>query len=730
VPRARVTAAEPPSRDPATRIAELRRLVAHHAARYYQEDAPEIADADYDELVRELEALERAHPGLAGDRPAGPPVGAPPSPRFAPVRHEVAMMSLDNAFSPEELEAWGSRLRRLVAAALGSHAADPGGAGDEPHAVRLVCEPKIDGLAMSLRYEHGRLVQAATRGDGVTGEDVTDNVRTIRSVPHELALAGDDVPDVLEVRGEVYMARADFEELNRRQAEAGERLFANPRNSAAGSLRQKDPAVTATRPLSFWGYQLGAVDGGVAGPGGSALTTHAECLALIAGAGLPVNPEVAVVHGLEDAYAYCRSVEQRRHDLAYDIDGAVVKVDDLALQRALGATSRAPRWAIAYKFPPEERTTVLEEILVSIGRTGRATPFARLAPVVVAGSTVQLATLHNEDQVRAKDVRAGDTVVVRKAGDVIPEVVGPVLALRPATSVPWSFPRTCPACGGPLVRLEGESDTYCVNADCPAQRVQRLAHFASRSAMDIEGLGEQRVTQLVDAGLLADVADVYSLSVDAISPMEGFGELSAANLVAAVEASKSRGLARVLVGLSIRHVGPTIAALVSRAFGDLDALRAATPEELAAIDGVGPTIAASLSAFLSLEQNVAVIERLRAAGVVLASPAAPGAAPGAAGGATSAGDAGGGAPPRTLEGRSVVVTGTLEGFTREQAEAAIAFRGGKSPGSVSARTYALVAGAQPGGSKVAKAEAVGVPILDEDAFAHLLETGEVPAESP
>ncbi|MDA8290776.1 MAG: NAD-dependent DNA ligase LigA, partial [Actinomycetota bacterium] len=584
--------------------------------------------------------------------------------------------------------------------------------------VRLVCEPKIDGLAVSLRYEGGRLVRAATRGDGVTGEDVTANVRTIRSIPHELALDADEVPAVLEVRGEVYMSRGDFEELNRRQGEEGERLLANPRNSAAGSLRQKDPAVTASRLLSFWGYQLGVVDGGVAGPGGSALASHEQCLGLVARSGVPVNPERAVVDGLAEAFAYCRALESRRHDLPYEIDGAVVKVDDLSLQRELGATSRAPRWAIAYKFPPEERTTLLEEILVSIGRTGRATPYARLAPVVVAGSTVHLATLHNEDQVRAKDVRPGDTVVVRKAGDVIPEVVGPVLATRPDASTPWSFPRSCPACGGPLVRLEGESDTYCVNADCPAQRVQRLAHFASRSAMDVEGLGEQRVTQLVAAGMLLDVADVYGLSAEALAPLEGFGALSAANLVAAIEASKGRGLARVLVGLSIRHVGPTIAALVSRSVRDVDALRAAGVEELAAVDGVGPTIAASVAAFFSVEQNVSVVERLRAAGVALEATGEQPAGEGAA------------RAPATLGGRSVVVTGTLERFTRAEAEAAIAARGGRSPGSVSARTYALVAGAEPGASKLAKAESSGVPVLDEEAFVRLLETGELALPGP
>jgi DNA ligase (NAD+) len=464
--------------------------------------------------------------------------------------------------------------------------------------------------------------------------------------------------------------------------------------------------------MSIWAYQVGAVDGGVAGPGGSALGSQRDCLDLIARAGLAVNPEIVVVGSTEEVHARCEELERRRHDLPYEIDGVVVKVDDLALQRALGSTARAPRWAIAYKFPPEERTTLLEEIAVSIGRTGRVTPYARLAPVSVAGSTVQLATLHNADQVRLKDVRPGDVVTVRKAGDVIPEVLGPVLPLRADRGPIWEFPRSCPACGGPLARLDGESDTYCVNVDCPAQRVQRIAHFGSRSAMDIEGLGEVRVAHLVERQILVDVADLYVLEPGSLVGLEGFGELSAANLLAAIEGSKARGLARVLVGLSIRHVGPTIAAVLAGSFRDADELRSAREAELAAVDGVGPVIAASLVAFFSLDQNVAVLERLGAAGVSLASE-----------------QRGAGAESRlrqTLAGRSVVVSGTLEGFDRDAAEEAIRARGGKCPSSVSARTYALVAGRDPGAAKLTKAEALGVPVLDEAGFARLLETGELP----
>ncbi len=715
--------------DPAGRAAELRRLIAYHSARYFQDDAPEIADVEYDALVRELRDLEEQYPELADlDRP----VGAPPSSAFAPVRHAVRMMSLDNAFGFEELQAWEQRLTRLVATARAGtqpldaepvhSAADGGAGGTAPPAeadgsaeqlrapLRFVCEPKIDGLAMSIRYEHGVYVQAATRGDGAVGEDVTANVRTVHDVPEILALGPDETPDVLEVRGEIYFPVSEFEKLNERRLEAGLPAFANPRNSAAGSLRQKDPKITADRPLAFWGYQIGEVDGGLAGPGGSALSSQSDSLELIRRAGLPVNPAVRVVDSLEAVDEFCRHWLAHRHDLDYEIDGVVVKLDDLELQRAVGATSHAPRWAIAFKFPPEERTTLLEDILVSIGRTGRATPFAKLVPVVVAGSTVGLATLHNEDQVRLKDVRPGDTVIVRKAGDVIPEVVGPVPALRPPDSRPWVFPASCPSCGQPLVRLEGEAATLCLNSqECPAQRVQRLAHFASRGAMDIEGLGELRVQQLVGAGLLRDVGDIYDLSAETLLDLDGFAKVSTTNLLAAIDASRSRGLARLLVGLSIEHVGSTIAATLARTFASLDELMEASEAELAGVDGVGPTIAASLVAFLAQDENRALIERLRRAGLSFA-------------GNRPSGDE---RLRQVLAGRSVVITGTLEGFSREEAEAAVLARGGKSPGSVSAKTFAVVAGNEPGASKLSKAESLGIPVLDEAGFVRLLESGEL-----
>jgi DNA ligase (NAD+) len=691
----------------AARAAELRATVAHHNERYYLLDAPEIPDSEYDLLVVELRKLETDYPALLTPDSPTQTVGGAPSGLFQEVRHRVPMMSLDNAFDEGELRAWGERLRR----------ADP---ELDLATLAFTCEPKVDGVAMSLIYERGVFVQAATRGDGVTGEDVTANVATVKDVPAKLAKAGGPYPEVLEVRGEIYMPVAEFEAMNKRQAEAGERLFVNPRNSAAGSLRQKDPGITATRPLHFWAYQVGVVEGAPRGSSWPAATQW-ETLAHLKKAGLPVSPDARHVVGVDAVVARCEELAEARHALAYEIDGVVTKVDELALHAVLGATSRAPRWAIAFKFPPEERTTRLLDIMVSIGRTGRATPFARLEPVFVGGSTVGVATLHNEDQVALKDVRPGDLVIVRKAGDVIPEVVGPV---REGPGVPkrrrpkWKFPTACPSCGEPLTRLPGESDTYCTNIDCPAQRVQRIAHYASRSAMDIEGLGEERVLQLVAAGLLNDPADLYDLRAERLVDLERFGRISAANLVSAIGASRGRPLSRLLVALGIRHVGPTGARAVARAFGSLDAIAGATPEALAAVDGVGAVIAASLAEFLSAETNAAVIGRLRAAGVNTEEPGAAGSGSGAAGAAA--------AQEQTLAGKVVVVTGAVPGYTREGAEEAIMARGGTSPGSVSKKTFALVVGDAPGASKTKKAEDLGIPTIDASRFDALLETGELP----
>ncbi|HUR18374.1 MAG TPA: NAD-dependent DNA ligase LigA [Acidimicrobiales bacterium] len=672
------------SPNPAARADELRAEIGRHNVAYHQLDSPGISDADYDALVRELAAIEEAHPDLATPESPTQLVGAPPSTLFAPVQHRSRMMSLDNVTSLEELLAWGKRMERFIS-------------GD----VDYVCELKIDGVAISLLYEDGRYVRAATRGDGRTGEDVTANVATVAAIPHSLEPgAGGRPPRLLEVRGEVYMPTRAFEELNLRQADAGGRLFANPRNAGAGSLRQKDAGITASRQLGYWAYQVGEIEGG------PAFRRHSDTLEYLRRAGFPVNPEVTVIGGLDAVHAFCRRWEQHRHDLGYEIDGVVVKVDDLAQRAELGATSKAPRWAIAYKFPPEERPTLLRQITVSIGPSGRATPFAVLEPVFVGGSTVGVATLHNEDQVAAKDVREGDTVIVRKAGDVIPEVVGPVLALRPEGLAEWRFPTACPSCGGPLVRAPGASDTNCTNVECPAQRMRRVEHFAARGAMDIEGLGERTVRLFFDEDLVKDVGDVYSLDLDRARRLEGFGEISVAKLASAIEASKQRPLANLLVALAIPHVGGAGAQVLARSFGHLDRIISATVEELAAAEGVGPTIAGSVHDFFANPRNHAVLDKLRAAGVNLEGPAAPDV-------------------PQTLAGQSIVVTGTLEGWSRDAAEEAIKARGGKAPGSVSRKTTAVVAGEAPGQAKVTKAVELGIPIVTGEDFGHLLETGSV-----
>ncbi len=601
------------------------------------------------------------------------------------------MMSLDNVFEPDALAAWGERIHRRL------------GQGAAPGPIAYVAEPKIDGLAISLRYEGGRLVGAATRGDGRVGEDVTANVATMAAVPARLPPGA---PAVLEVRGEVYMTRRAFDALNVDQAERGGRAFVNPRNAAAGALRQKDPAVTARRELSLWVYELAELEGG-AQP-----ARHHEALELLAGFGFPVNDEIRRFDDLEAVLAYCGHWEAHRHDLDYEIDGVVVKVDDLSRRAELGSTSRAPRWAIAYKFPPEERTTLLRGILVSVGRTGRATPYAVLEPVFVGGVTVSQATLHNEDQVRAKDVRPGDTVIVRRAGDVIPEVVGPVLGARPSGSEPWRFPRQCPCeRRSILVRPPGAADTRCVDPGCPFQSHGAIEHFAARSAMDIEGLGERRVRELVELGLVATPADLYELDWDVVRARPGWGDTSVANLQGAIEASKQRPLARLLVGLNIRHLGPAGAEALARGRGHLDRIADAGVEELAAIEGVGPVIAASVVSWFADPEHRTMVDRLRRAGLNLAGPTGP-------------------ASSSTLAGMAVVVTGTLEGFSREGAEAAIVAAGGRSPSTVSARTTAVVAGSSPGASKIDKAAALGVPVIDEAAFVALLETGELPRGPP
>jgi DNA ligase (NAD+) len=670
------------------RVAALRDEIADHRYRYYVLSDPRVTDGEFDALLRELESLEAAHPEL--DRPDSPThqVGAPTSTAFAPVHHRLPMQSLDNVFTAEELAAWAARVDR--------------GLDGAPHA--FTCELKVDGVAISLVYEDGHLVRAATRGDGATGEDVTANVRTIAGIPAVLDV--DHPPPLVEVRGEIHYPVAAFDAMNAARQAEGLARFANPRNAASGALRQKDPEITRTRPLALIAHGAGAVEG-------LEVTSHSGFLDFLRRAGVPTARETERVEGVEAVQAYVERWRAGRHDPDYEIDGVVVKVDALAQQRQLGSTSRAPRWAIAFKYPPEEVTTRLLDIQVNIGRTGRAAPFAVLQPVLVAGSTVARATLHNEDQTRLKDVRPGDVVVVRKAGDVIPEVLGPVLADRSPevdAAGPWRMPTACPACGTALQRLAGEADTYCTNTDCPSRILGTLEHFASRGAMDIEGLGHETAKALLDAGLVGDLADLYRLDRDAVRALDGFGDRKTDLLLAGIERSKQQPLDRLLVGLNIRHVGPTVARVVARSVGTLQALRAADAARIGAIEGIGGVIADALVAWLGNERNAALLDDLVAAGLRTDADAT----------ATTS---------DLLAGRSIVVTGTLEGYSRDQAKQAVVDAGGKVAGSVTAKTFAVVVGDNPG-SKAARAGELGVPILDEAGFRALLETGRLPGSGP
>ena len=668
----------------ARRVDELRARLRDALYRYHVLSDPDMSDAEYDALLRELQQLEEEYPDLRTPDSPTQTVGAAPTGAFQPVAHRVPMLSLDNAFTAEELAAWGRRTERLV--------------GQVP---AYVCELKIDGVAVSLQYERGRLVRAATRGDGRVGDDITPNVRTIANVPERLTVA--DPPAAFEVRGEIFFPTSAFERLNQQMAAEGKQVFANPRNAASGALRQKDPRVTASRPLSLLCHSFGLAEG-------VRFPSHSAFLAYCRDAGLPVAEQTTVVATLAEVEAFVARWAEHRHDLEYEIDGVVVKVDPTGLQDELGSTSHAPRWALAFKYPPEERTTLLKDIEVSIGRTGAATPFAVLEPVLVAGSTIGLATLHNEDEVARRDVRPGDTVFVRKAGDVIPEVVGPVLTKRPRRSRPWKMPRTCPECGTRLVRPEGEAVTRCPNSTgCPAQRWGTLVHFAGRGAMDIEHLGERTVAALIDAGKLRDAADIYRLTADDLAALPGFKDKSIANLLAAIEASKQRPLERLLFGLSIRHVGGRAAVLLANRLKTLERIADAGEEELAGVDGIGPTIAASVAAWFASERNRDLVRRLVEAGVN-----------------TRAGGGSGDGPrlPQVLAGKSLVLTGGLDGFTREEATRAVEDRGGRVAASVSRKTDYVVVGADPG-TKAARAAELGVPVLDEAGFRELLDNGRV-----
>ncbi len=691
--------------DPAARAEALRREIEHHSYQYYALDAPTISDAAFDSLMRELREIEAAHPELVTASSPTQRVGGYVGEQFAPVVHERRMYSLDNAMDLDELDEWMERTAEACGGALPP----------------LCCELKIDGSSIALTYEDGVLVRAATRGDGTTGEDVTVNMRTVRDVPLRLRdeARGAIAPGVetLELRGEVYMPKKSFEALNAAAEEEGRAPFANPRNAAAGSLRQKDPAVTKMRDLSTFMYAI-ADDAALEVEG------QWELLQWLRKAGFHVNPDVRLCTTAEEVRGFCRECLDRRESLPYEIDGVVVKVNDFARQRAMGFTARAPRWAIAFKFPPEEKTTLLRDITVQVGRTGALTPVAELVPVVVAGSTVARATLHNLDEVHRKDVRVGDTVIVRKAGDVIPEVLGPVLSLRSPEARIWEMPSVCPSCGSPVVRDPGEVAFRCISIDCPAQALERLLHWASRGALDIDGMGEEIVSRLVESGRVADVADYYSLSEEELASLDmgrvkadgepvRLGRTVAKKLVAAIEASKGRSFARVLFGLGIRHVGKTTAEAIAAAYPSMDALAAAGEDELAGIYGVGPKVAHGMWLFFRTPDNVSVIERLRAAGVTMADEAV----------------AVGEEVPQVLAGLTFVLTGTLahSGMTRDEAGARLKAMGAKVSGSVSKKTSFVVAG-ENAGSKYDKAQALGVPVLDEAQLLNLLETGEVPRE--
>lgn len=697
----------------AARAAELNRILNHAAYAYYALDNPELTDAEFDRLLIELQQLEAANPELVTEDSYTQRVGGYVSEQFEPVQHAARMYSMDDAMNLEELDAWLSRTDE----ALGASPTNP---------VAYTCELKIDGLGVALTYRDGQFVRAATRGDGSTGENVTANVLTISDVPRELAHAGLEqvenrgLNQSIEVRGEVYMPKHSFIRLNEDADAAGKQPFANPRNAAAGSLRQKDPKITAHRDLETFIYAVADE---------SPLDVHSqwEFLNWLRSCGFNVNPHARRCLSAQEVHDFCAQALEQRGDLNYDIDGVVVKVDSFASQEALGFTSRAPRWAIAFKFPPEEKQTVLREIRIQVGRTGVLTPVAEFDPVTVAGSTIARATLHNLDEIRRKNVREGDTIIVHKAGDVIPEVVGPVLSLRPADAVEFQMPATCPSCGSPVIQEEGEVAFRCVSIDCPAQAVERLIHWGSRKAMDIDGLGDELINRMVEEGVLSDVADFYDkLTEETLSSMPTgrvydtdtadhlsgdsipVGHTIAKKVMVQVEESKTRGLGRVLFGIGMRHVGANVAELLAQEFGSIQALATAPVEKIAEIPGIGPKIAESVHEFFSIPENVAVIERLRQAGVMLEEEKPENEL------------------PQTLAGLTFVLTGTLEHFTRDEAGAQLKAMGAKVSGSVSKKTSFVVAG-EAAGSKLTKAESLGVPVLDEAALQQILETGQAPA---
>lgn len=707
----------------AARAAELRHLLDYHAYRYYALDAPEITDAAFDKLLVELQQIEAAHPELVTPDSYTQRVGGYVSEQFTPVTHMARMYSMDDAMNLEELDEWLARTEEAL------------GAGR----VAYTCELKIDGLGVAITYQNGAFVRAATRGDGTTGEDVSLNVRTIKDVPmhlSEAALAhmGADRGTPIEVRGEVYMPKGSFARLNAEADAEGREPFANPRNAAAGSLRQKDPKVTATRSLATFIYSI-------ADTAPLHVDSQHAFLDWLREAGFSVNASVARCTSPAEVHAFCADALAHRGDLDYDIDGVVVKVDGFDQQADLGFTARAPRWAIAFKFPPEEKTTVLREIRIQVGRTGVLTPVAEFDPVTVAGSTIARATLHNLDEIRRKDVRVGDTIIVHKAGDVIPEVVGPMLDKRPDDAVEWDMPELCPACGSPVVH-EGDEVAYrCVSLDCPAQLKERLIHWVSRGCMDVDGLGDELIDKMIEAGLLRDVADFYTLDADSIAALDTgrtyakddkkrgvaagdpikVGHTIAGKVMDELVRSKAQPLSRVLFALGIRHVGKSVAEVLAQRFLTIDTLAAASEEDIAACEGIGPKIAASVREFLSVPENLEVLQRLREAGLALEENLGVAVAQAAQETGVDA-DLAAGQP---LDGLTFVLTGTLVNRTRDEAGAALKLLGAKVSGSVSKKTSYLAAGPKAG-SKLTKAESLGVPVLDEEALERILATGEVP----
>ncbi len=664
---------------PVQRIEELCKEIRYHNYRYHVLDSPLVSDAEYDKLMQELRELEAAHPELVTPDSPTQRVGAEPLDRFEKVRHPRPMLSLTDAFEEEELWAWLERISKLL----------PEGVAQSD--LQFVVEPKIDGLTVVLTYENGRYVQGATRGNGVEGENVTINLKTIRGVPLRIPVSPDGPPPArLVVRGEAYMPIDQFEEFNRRQAELGQKTFANPRNAAAGSVRQLDSRITASRPLSIFTYAV--VDSQ-----GISVATQWDSLQYLEQMGFPVNRDSRLLPDFEEVIGHCHEWMQKRDTLNYEVDGVVVKINSLAIQEHLGAVGNAPRGAIAYKFPGREATTRLLDIGVNVGRTGTLNPFAILEPVEVGGVVVKQASLHNEEDIHRKDIRIGDTVIVRRAGEVIPYVVGPIVDLRSGGERVFHMPDRCPACGEPAVKPEGEVAYYCVNAACPAQLVRRVEYFASRGAMDIEGFGSQAAEQFVKEGLLKDVADFYYLRREDVLPLEGFAEKSSDNLLAAIEASKRRPLWRLITALGIRFVGSTVAQLLTEHYSSVDELMAATQEELESIEGLGPHTAGNIVEWFGRERHRALIEKLRRAGIRMEE------------GEEVVEEE----TPSTLAGLTFVITGTLPSMSRDEARALIERHGGKVTGSVSSKTDYLLVGEAPGGTKYNEGRELGVPMIGE-----------------